>query len=155
MTAFNVPEVLEDESEHTPAAQALEGLTASQAFTKLEGWPHSIAEIVAHLLFWQRQVLGGIDGQPPVAEVKSAAIGWPPVEDSDWPRIGDEYLAGLKRTRELARDPEVVGRLLRSNRTVGSRLVVHSGHDAYHLGQIVLLRRLMGAWPPPSGGMTW
>jgi hypothetical protein len=24
-----------------------------------------------------------------------------------------------------------------------------------HLGQVVLLRRLLGAWPPPGGGDTW
>ena len=28
-------------------------------------------------------------------------------------------------------------------------------HNSYHLGQIVLLRRILGAWPPPSGGDTW
>jgi len=30
-----------------------------------------------------------------------------------------------------------------------------ANHNSYHLGQIVSLRRLIGAWLPPSGGATW
>jgi uncharacterized damage-inducible protein DinB len=28
-------------------------------------------------------------------------------------------------------------------------------HNSYHAGQAVLLRQLLGQWPPPSGGLTW
>jgi uncharacterized damage-inducible protein DinB len=28
-------------------------------------------------------------------------------------------------------------------------------HNTHHLGQVVLLRRLLGAWPPPGGGDSW
>ena len=28
-------------------------------------------------------------------------------------------------------------------------------HISYHVAQIALLRRMMGAWPPPGGGDTW
>jgi hypothetical protein len=28
-------------------------------------------------------------------------------------------------------------------------------HNSYHLGQVVLLRRMRGVWPPPGGGLTW
>ena len=30
-----------------------------------------------------------------------------------------------------------------------------AAHDAYHFGRIVLLRQMLGAWPPASGGFTW
>ena len=44
-----------------------------------------------------------------------------------------------------------------------SRRAEESGGDApdltwrnsYHLGQIVLVRQLLGAWPPPGAGLTW
>jgi uncharacterized damage-inducible protein DinB len=29
------------------------------------------------------------------------------------------------------------------------------GHNSYHAGQIALLRRQFGAWPPRHGGDTW
>ena len=28
-------------------------------------------------------------------------------------------------------------------------------HNAYHLGQIVVLRQVLGIWPPPAGSYTW
>ena len=28
-------------------------------------------------------------------------------------------------------------------------------HNSYHLGQIVVIRQMLGTWPPPSGGLTW
>jgi uncharacterized damage-inducible protein DinB len=28
-------------------------------------------------------------------------------------------------------------------------------HTAHHIGQIVTLRQLLGAWPPPQGSHTW
>jgi len=28
-------------------------------------------------------------------------------------------------------------------------------HNSYHVGQIALIRRTLGAWPPRGGGDTW
>jgi len=28
-------------------------------------------------------------------------------------------------------------------------------HNSYHVGQIAMLRRMFGAWPPRGGGDTW
>ena len=39
--------------------------------------------------------------------------------------------------------------------TVREQLESFAAHNAYHLGRVVLLRQLMGIWPPPSGGLTW
>jgi hypothetical protein len=39
--------------------------------------------------------------------------------------------------------------------TVLEQLENLAAHNAYHLGRIVLLRQLLGAWPPPSGGDSW
>lgn len=141
--------------EFTPATRALEGLTPEQAFAKPENVPHSVAEIVAHMLFWQKRLLKAIKTGKSVAAVESAAVGWPKVKKSDWPRVKEAYLKGLEQSRAMAKDPELLNRMHGENYTVGFRLVSHLGHDAYHLGQIVLIRRLFGAWPPLGGGDTW
>jgi len=39
--------------------------------------------------------------------------------------------------------------------TVEEQLISLAAHNAYHLGRIVLLRQLAGAWPPRAGGFTW
>jgi uncharacterized damage-inducible protein DinB len=30
-----------------------------------------------------------------------------------------------------------------------------AAHTSHHLGQVILLRQMLGAWPPPSGSYTW
>jgi uncharacterized damage-inducible protein DinB len=30
-----------------------------------------------------------------------------------------------------------------------------ASHNSYHAGQVVFLRRMLGTWPPPSGGFSW
>ena len=39
--------------------------------------------------------------------------------------------------------------------SVRDQLISLAAHNAYHLGRIVLLRQLLQAWPPASGGFTW
>ena len=28
-------------------------------------------------------------------------------------------------------------------------------HNSYHVGQIAMIRRMLGAWPPRGGGDSW
>lgn len=56
-----------------------------------------------------------------------------------------------------ALDPELLAQQFgdRKPNTVEVRLLIVSNHDSYHLGQVVWMRRLLGAWPPPAGVDTW
>lgn len=144
--------MIEDWSSFVPATRALDGLTPEQAMAKLEGWPHSIAEVVAHMLYWQRHDLQTIEtgSEPGVDQAEN----WPTVTSDDWPRLRNEFLAALEQCKEIARDPENLERVILGGKfSVGARLVWFTGHNAYHLGQVVMLRRILGLWPPPGGGM--
>lgn len=144
--------MIEDWSSFVPATRALDGLTPEQAMAKLEGWPHSIAEVVAHMLYWQRHDLQTIEtgSEPGVDQAEN----WPTVTSDDWPRLRNEFLAALEQCIEIARDPENLERVILGGKfSVGARLVWFTGHNAYHLGQVVMLRRILGLWPPPGGGM--
>lgn len=144
--------LIEEWSSFTPASRALDDLTPEQATTKLEGWPYSIAELVAHMLFWQLHDHQTIEtGSEPEA---SQAQSWPSITKDDWPRLKDDFLSALKKSRDMASESENLERLILGGRySVGLRMVWFTGHNAYHLGQVVLMRRIMGAWPPPGGGM--
>jgi hypothetical protein len=148
--------LIEEWTGHTDASDVLDGLTPTQAVTKLEGWPYTIGEQVAHMLFWQRLSHQEIETDT-LIEVPSAAMGWPAVTEKDWPRVRDEFLAGLEKSREMVRNPEILNRRYHAevNFTVGVKLLSLATHDSYHLGQVALMRRLLGAWPPPGGGDTW
>ena len=45
--------------------------------------------------------------------------------------------------------------LIVAHYTVADAIHHVAQHNAHHLGQVVLMRQLMGEWPPPSGGSNW
>jgi len=102
-----------------------------------------------------------------------------PAEKSDWkPLLAELHLAALNRAKkeekisvdllarlarlaesdaaELARIVHSVGSPQSSrDSTVHAMLWQIAMHNSYHAGQIALLRRQAGAWPPERGGDTW
>jgi len=127
--------MVEEWSSFIPATRAQGDLSPELAAKKLEGWPHSIAEVVAHMLFWQRNDFQTIEtGQEP--QVEGPTESWPFVSQDDWPRLKGEFLVALEHSRALARDPQNLERPILGGRfSVGARMVWFTGHNAYHLGR--------------------
>jgi uncharacterized damage-inducible protein DinB len=155
-------ELLTDTLAYLPPARALEDLTADAADRRVAGASHSIAEIVAHVDFWQRWFCARCEGvDEPM--VTSAADGWPPVRPGSWNAVQERFLAGLARAASLADDESQLNRRIApaiafppiANYTVRDALVHVATHNAHHLGQVIVLRQMMGLWPPPSGSYTW
>lgn len=123
---------------------------------------HSIAEIAAHMDFWQRWLLARCQGRSEPVPA-AASLGWPAVEAGEWPAVRDRFLAGAEelaafaersRALELLVQPAIEVPLL-AGYTVADALVHAATHNSHHLGQVITLRQLMGLWPPPGGGLTW
>jgi uncharacterized damage-inducible protein DinB len=159
---MHVRELLIETYAHIPPARAIEALSAEEAERHIASGPHSIAEIVAHMNFWQEWFCSRAEGKAePV--VRHAALGWPVVVPGAWPDIHQRFLAGLQRAAALGGDPAHLAAPVSpaieyeplAHYTVGDVLVHVGTHNAHHLGQIILLRQLMGLWPPPSGSYTW
>ncbi len=91
-----------------------------------------------------------------------AALGWVAPEAGSWDAVRTGFLDGLDRLVTLGAasdrgrriDPPIEFPPL-GQYTVGDVLVHVGAHNAHHLGQVVLLRQLLGAWPPPAGSWTW
>src|SRR4051794_8635441 len=73
---------------------ALDGLDAAIAHRRLPGAGHAIAEIVAHMTFWQEWFSQRCAGTP-APMVQHAAAGWPEVAEGSWPRIQQQFVGGL------------------------------------------------------------
>jgi uncharacterized damage-inducible protein DinB len=146
----------DDRMEFTPHTRVLADLPWSIASARPSGSPYGIAEVLAHMHFWQQRLLAMIADQEP-RPVSHSSDGWPGVAEADWSALVESHLAGLEVSRECARDPDLLARPIRAGHenTVGYQLMSHFAHDAHHLGQIILLRRQQGAWPPPGGGDRW
>ncbi|MBV8203221.1 MAG: DinB family protein [Acidobacteria bacterium] len=143
-----------DDPWHGPSTVALlAGLTAEEAAARPVAGAHSIWELVLHMTAWQNEVRKRLGGKPATfpsegdwrlpAEISGAA--W----DAAQKDLGDSLAAlladlGSQAGADLeetvgslsSRDPKVVTRV--------TRAVVLSGllqHNAYHSGQIALLRK--------------
>jgi uncharacterized damage-inducible protein DinB len=139
----------------------LDGLTAELVERRVPGTPHTISAIVAHIAFWQDWFAGRCDGAAgPMPQ--SAATGWPAPEPGGWEPLRQRFLDGLERVVTLGAageqhrriDPPIEFPPL-AGITVGEVIVHVASHNAHHLCQVVLLRQMIGAWPPPSGSYTW
>lgn len=141
----------------------LEGLTEAQAMAKPRGVPHSIADIVGHMWYWQEFFCNAAEGPwPGVPE--HAAQGWPAMQPGGWESLRNKFLESCSRMERLAASsPRLAEKLVPEGMNIpplehdsmGSGLLHGAVHSAHHLGQIVTLRQLMGLWPPPGGSMTW
>ena len=156
---MNVRELLIETHAHIPPGHALEQLSAADAERRLPGAGHSIADIVAHMSFWQDWFCGRCDGVGN-AMPAPAARGWPDVAPGSWPDVHARFTAGLERAAACAdRGDDALTPAIEfpplARYTVRDALVHIAQHNSHHLGQVILLRQLMALWPPPSGSWTW
>lgn len=157
---MSLAHILVDTFVHMPPKQMLGDLTEADASARPDRAPHSVAEIVAHLDFWQGWFLRRCRGEAaPMAS--SAAAGWPAVSPGSWVELRDRFLAGSEAAAafdagELERRiaPAIEFPPL-AEYTVRDALTHMAMHNSHHLGQVVLIRQLLGSWPPPSGSFTW
>jgi uncharacterized damage-inducible protein DinB len=155
-------EFLIDTFAHMPPGRILDGLTAEEAVQRAAPGVHTIAEVVAHVTFWQAWFVERCHGSAaPMAG--SAAAGWPAVTAEEWPALLERFKAGLADAAGLGDDKAALDRPMApavdfpplAHYTRRDVLIHLATHNAHHLGQIVLLRQLIDRWPPPGGRWTW
>ncbi|HET7551871.1 MAG TPA: DinB family protein [Gemmatimonadaceae bacterium] len=141
---------LEGGAWHGPSVlELLAGVSAAQAASHPVAGAHSIWELVLHLRSDYDLVLRRMasDGHP-----LTAAEGWPacpaPTEEN-WQRTVRELELANKKLRQAVRDfpQERLDDLLvpESPYTAYTQFIGVSQHNAYHSGQIALLKRAMAA----------
>ena len=157
-----IRELLLDTFVHMPPALALSDLDASDAVRAPAEGLHSIAAILAHMEYWQAWFLDRLEGQSR-AMAASAAEGWPSVSAAEWPHLLGRFEGGLAHAAALGGDAERLDTPLSppvdfpplAHYTVRDALTHVAQHNSHHLGQIILVRQLLGRWPPPQGAWTW
>jgi uncharacterized damage-inducible protein DinB len=141
---------------------ALAGLSDAAATAKPASSAHSIAEIVAHMRFWQRWFLDRCDGVAIPVPVP-ASLGWPTVSAGEWEPIRVAFEADFGRALALTEDEARVANVVTpaiefgplGEYTVRDALTHIALHNAHHLGQVITLRQQVATWPPPAGSWTW
>jgi len=154
-------EFLVEPAAHQQPKNTLEGLSTTDAERRVPGTNHSIAEIVAHMVFWQEWFYKRCIGDP-VPPAAAAADGWPAVAPDSWPDLRTRFVDLLPKLSQLAQEKETTKPLTPAiefpplaRYTIGDALVHVATHNSHHLGEIVILRQVLGTWPPPAGSWTW
>lgn len=155
-------------SAFAPAKNILQAISDAEALQKpaaaIGSAPRCIYEEVWHMAFWQEISLDWVQGKPTPYPVH-ASDGFPENFDEPWNDLHDRFLAGTQNAAAIANDterleltvacPTNIERNRPADMTVREQLESLAAHNAYHLGRVVLLRQLLGNWPPPDGGDTW
>lgn len=135
------------ESWYAPLKPAIEGLTAKQASFRPPGEAtKSIWENVNHLIYYKERLVATLEGQ-------------------EWTRIdgNDTFFITIQTEDDddwnltINRAENVHNKLKELLNKMSSEELKESGlesdlidillHDAYHTGQIMLLRKMQGSWP--------
>lgn len=145
--------VLDGRNAHVDFEGAVADLPAALCGRRPEGMPHSPWEVLEHLRIAQEDILE-FSRRPDWTSPGWPEGYWPagpkPPDDGAWDRTLDAFRADLTAMKDLVLDPD---RDLHQpfpwgeGHTLLREALLLADHNAYHLGELVAVRRLLGAWP--------
>lgn len=145
---------LDWEQAHLRFEKAVEDLAAGLRDKRPSGLPHSVWEQVEHIRRTQLDLLEFCRNDD-YKEPKWPDDYWPSTPAPANERAWQESLANIRNDREAFARWTVESSLDLTRKiphgtgqTYLRTVLVAVDHTAYHVGQIVLIRRLLGAWPP-------
>ena len=116
------------------------------------GLPHSLWQLVEHIRLAQHDILDFCRNAD-YEEMKWPDDYWPkdaaPPSDAAWKKSLSRTRADRRALQALAADPAVdlTKRIPHgSGQTYLREIILVADHNAYHVGQIVLVRQLLGIW---------
>jgi hypothetical protein len=138
---------------HLDFEKAVAGLPAALRGAKPPGQPHTPWRLVEHLRIAQWDILEFSRNARHVSPEFDAGY-WPqgdaPPDADAWNRSLAAFRADAKAMQDLVADPatDLYAPIPHGQgQTILREALLVADHNAYHLGQLVLLRRLLGAWP--------
>ena len=119
---------------------------------KVEGVPHTAWRLLEHMRICQWDILEFSRNAEHVSPDFPDGY-WPeanaPPDAAAWNNSIDSFRAGLQTMTDLVADPgtDLLAPIPHGDgQTVLREALLVADHNAYHLGQLVLLRRCLGAW---------
>ena len=137
---------------HVDLDRAVEGLSAKARGQRPPGMPHSPWEIVEHLRLAQFDIFD-FCVNPLYAQLKWPDDYWPrspaPPSDRAWQASLRAFRRDVKSLQAVAANPRIdlfAAIPHGSGQTYLRELLLVIDHNAYHVGELVAVRRMIGAW---------
>lgn len=129
-----------------PAKVAVAGLTAEQAQWTPGHGGHSVGQLAYHLWYWDARALDRFNGLKPGpydGNNDETFTNFTPAQWSDLVNKLEQVQLDWEKAVENADDAKL---------EANASLVEHVAmHNAYHVGQILYVRKLEGVWDPAKG----
>lgn len=129
-----------------PAKTAIEGLTAEQAMWSPGKGAHSAGQLAYHLWFWDARSLADFKGEKKAEFSGNNEETFDKFTSAQWDDLVkklDQLQADWEAAVQSADDQKLAEK---------ASLIAHVGaHNAYHIGQIIYVRKLQGSWNPDKG----
>jgi hypothetical protein len=146
--------VLDWEDAHAGFDKAVDGIPPDKRGARANGFEHSAWQLVEHIRMAQEDILDFC-----VNPAYEHTMTWP---DDYWPRnpappsekAWTDSIASYSRSREtlkrVARDVEDLTAKVptgKAGQTYLRAILLTADHTAYHVGQLIAVRRALGIWP--------
>jgi len=143
---------LDEEDWFPPLEKVLENITFEQAIWKpVDGTMNSIWELVCHLLFYKKRLLLRFldeTANEPQAANNESTFRLPDVTVENWNITKQDYFNVHRELEKILAksEHEDLYRQIPGERSLVLEMKSLALHDAYHIGQIVFLSKMQGAW---------
>ena len=144
--------VLDWREAHADWKQALAGLDPVHRGVRPAGSPHSVWDLLEHVRLAQRDILDFTLNPKHVSPDWPSGY-WPkslaPADEAEWEKSVRELFHDLKEMENLVSNPrtDLFARIPHgTGQTFLRQVLLLIDHNSYHLGQLVLVRRLLSAW---------
>jgi hypothetical protein len=121
-------------------------MTADQANWKDGSGNHSVGQLAYHLLFWNGRELAKFKGEPEQKFSGNNDETFNNFDSKRWNDIVrqlDQMMTELEKLVETADDAKL--------QAWAPEIARIGTHNAYHVGQIIFVRKLQGSWNPENG----
>jgi hypothetical protein len=148
----NLLSLLKGGHAHVRPEDVLNGFPETLRGKTAKGAPHTAWELLEHMRIAQWDILEFSRDAKHVSPVYPEGY-WPktkaPPSRAAWTASVKSFINDLKAMEQLVEDPStnLYARIPHGQgQTVFREALLVADHNAYHLGQLVLVRRLLGAW---------
>lgn len=146
-------DLLKGSAAHVNFSDAIDGFPINKRGTFGHSLPHTAWQLLEHMRIAQWDILE-FSRNPKHVSPGFPEGYWPktpgPPTDAEWERSVQSFERNLEEMVELVKNPgtDLCKRIPHGRgQTILREALVLADHNAYHIGQLVDLRRALGAWP--------
>lgn len=141
---------------HVNPKKALDCLKVNITGRKILNTPYTIWQLLKHINYWQDKFLNRLVGNDDVLIVCNWMEGWEEQLNTEYQEELDreikKLLDGIEKATDLLiqeSDHSICSNGYKNKYDVVQAM---ASHVSYHLGEVILLRRIFGSWQEPKSG---